>query len=52
MVSRFETGHFINLSNFGTLLTYLATQPAYLPDAAGLQLPALQQYRQEDEPEP
>lgn len=47
MASRFETGHFINLSNFGTLLTYLATQPAYLPDAAALQLVALEQYRQE-----
>lgn len=47
MASRFETGHFINLSNFGTLLTYLATQPAYLPDAAELKPAALEQYRQE-----
>lgn len=47
MASTFETGHFINLANFGTLLSYLATQPLYLPDAPELRLSALEQYRQE-----
>lgn len=44
MASKFETGHFKNLSNFGTLVTYLATQPAYAPDAAELTVPQLQDF--------
>lgn len=44
MASKFETGHFKNLSNFSTLLTYLATQPTYAPDAAELTLPQLQNF--------
>lgn len=33
MSSKFETGHFINLSNFKTLLSYINSLPAYSPDA-------------------
>lgn len=44
MASKFETGHFKNLSNFGTLLTYLSSQPTYAPDADELKLPQLQDF--------
>lgn len=47
MASKFETGHFINLSNFGTLISYLNTQPLYSPDAADITLAGLTTYKQD-----
>lgn len=49
MASKFETGHFINLSNFGTLISYLGTQPLYSPDATDLSIAQLTTYKQEVE---
>lgn len=49
MASKFETGHFINLSNFGTLIAYLGTQPQYSPDAADLSIASLTDYKDEVE---
>jgi len=42
MASKFETGHFVNLSNFGKLISYLYSLPNYAPDAVELRLPQLE----------
>lgn len=47
MASKFETGHFINLSNFNSLISYLGTQPQYLPDATELSIASLSDRRDE-----
>lgn len=49
MASKFETGHFKNLANFGTLINYLGTQPTYMPDEVSIQLASLDAQRAEIE---
>lgn len=42
MASKYETGHFKNLSNFSSLISYLDTLSSYAPDATEIQMRSLQ----------
>jgi hypothetical protein len=41
MASKFETGHFKNMANFNSLISYLQALPNYAPDAQELKLTEL-----------